>query len=167
MRLVLESRFVYFCLLCLYLRQVWSISARDKNISQFSSLFNTEHWQVQLWKNAHDSFWRRNIFLVLDAQGSQIYAAEASITQINSLFFVIIAYKLLLTEGLIKFWVIVLLGKCLPSADFGEDSSGKEDTYKCVSSIDCLCIYIWPVMSIGLILYLYIFRFAVIFSYCC
>lgn len=129
MLLVSESRFVYFCLLCLYLRQVWSISARDKNTSQFSSLFNTEHWQVQLWKNAHDSFWRRNIFLVLDAQGSQIYSAEATITQINCLFFVIATYKLLLTEGLIKFWVIVLLGKCLPSADFGEDSSGKKRTH--------------------------------------
>lgn len=66
---VLKSCFAYFHLLCLCLRQVWSIAAGDKKYRPVFLTVCAEHWQVQLWKNAHGiSFWRGIIFLVLKTQ---------------------------------------------------------------------------------------------------
>lgn len=84
--LVVESCFLYLCL-----RQVWSICTQDKNIGQFSSLLVLNTVKSNSGK-MHDSFWRGNIFLVLNAQGSQIYSADAQ--KAKYLFFVITAYKM-------------------------------------------------------------------------
>lgn len=89
--LVVESCFLYFCLLCLCLRQVWSIYTRDKYIGQFSSLLVLNTVKSNSGK-MHDSFWRGNTFLVLNAQGFQIYSAEAQ--KGRYLFFLITTYKM-------------------------------------------------------------------------